>query len=116
MTLEQPELPPSEVEPKALLTAGSEPVRRRRPLLWGVVAAAVALVAWLVFHGSGSRSSRSAAAKGKSAAPRTIPVVAIPASAGDIGVYVDGHGTVTALNTVTIHSRVDGQLVDVAYR
>jgi membrane fusion protein, multidrug efflux system len=116
MTLEQPELPPSEVESRALLTAGSEPARRRRPLLWGIVAAAIAVVAWLVFHGSGNRSSKSAAAKGKSAAPRTIPVVAVPAEAGDIGVYVDGLGTVTALNTVTIHSRVDGQLVDVAYR
>jgi multidrug efflux system membrane fusion protein len=42
--------------------------------------------------------------------------VAVPAVLGDLGVYVVGLGTVTALNTVTIHSRVDGQLIDVAYR
>jgi multidrug efflux system membrane fusion protein len=64
----------------------------------------------------GEQGSKSAAAKGKSAATRAIPVVAVPAAVGDIGVYVDGLGTVTALNTVTIHSRVDGQLLEVAFQ
>src|SRR5262249_22022691 len=34
---------------------------------------------------------------------------------GDMPVYLDGLGTVTAINTVTVRSRVDGQLVEVAY-
>jgi len=116
MTLEQPELPPSEVESRPLLTAGSEPVRRRQRWLWAAVLAAIAVVAWLALRGSGRSGSGSAAERGKSAAPRAIPVVAAPATTGDIGVYVDGLGTVIPLNTVTIHSRVDGQLVDVAYK
>jgi multidrug efflux system membrane fusion protein len=33
-----------------------------------------------------------------------------------MGVYLTGLGTVTAVNTVTVRSRVDGQLVDVAFR
>jgi multidrug efflux system membrane fusion protein len=53
---------------------------------------------------------------GRQAAPRAIPVVAVPSKTGDLGVYLNGLGTVTALNTVTVRSRVDGQLLKVAYR
>jgi multidrug efflux system membrane fusion protein len=115
MTLEQPELPPSEIESRPLLTAGSAPARRPRWLLWAIVAVVIAIVAWLLFRRSGEES-KSAAAKAKTASSRPIPVLAVPAILGDIGVYVDGLGTVTALNTVTIHTRVDGQLLEVAFQ
>ena len=45
-----------------------------------------------------------------------VPVVAVPAHVGDMGVYLTGIGTATALNTVTVRSRVDGQLINVAFR
>ena len=38
------------------------------------------------------------------------------AEKGDIGVYVTGLGTVTPLNTITVTTRVDGQLMAVMYR
>jgi multidrug efflux system membrane fusion protein len=44
------------------------------------------------------------------------PVVAVRAKRGDIGVYVTGLGTVTPINTVTVKTRVDGQLMQVYYR
>ncbi len=34
---------------------------------------------------------------------------------GDMPVYLNGLGTVTALRTVTVHSRVDGELIKVAF-
>ena len=38
------------------------------------------------------------------------------ARTGDMGVYLTGLGTATALNTVTVRSRVDGQLINVAFK
>ena len=34
----------------------------------------------------------------------------------DVGVYITGLGAVTPLNTVTVHTRVDGQLLSVKFR
>ncbi len=47
---------------------------------------------------------------------RTIPVAVAAARRGDLPIYFTGLGTVTALNTVTVHTRVDGQLEKVYYR
>jgi multidrug efflux system membrane fusion protein len=49
-------------------------------------------------------------------AVRAVPVVATPARQGDLGVYLTALGTVTAFNTVTVRTRVDGQLVKVAFQ
>jgi multidrug efflux system membrane fusion protein len=47
---------------------------------------------------------------------RPLPVVAAPARKGNIAVYIDALGTVTPRNMVVVHSRVDGQLMTVAFR
>jgi multidrug efflux system membrane fusion protein len=44
-----------------------------------------------------------------------IPVVAAKARKGDIGVYITGLGAVTPIYTVTVTSRVQGQLMKVLY-
>jgi multidrug efflux system membrane fusion protein len=43
-------------------------------------------------------------------------VIVATAQRGDLPVYFNGLGTVTAFNTVTVRSRVDGQLVSVAFK
>ncbi len=45
-----------------------------------------------------------------------VQVVAVRARRGDIPEYFNGLGTVTPINTVTVKSRVDGQLMRVLYR
>src|SRR4030088_359763 len=62
---------------------------------------------------------RHALAQAKAQAPRSPPPLAVTtatASQGDIGVHLDALGTVTPLATVTVKSRVDGQLMAVNYR
>jgi membrane fusion protein, multidrug efflux system len=45
-----------------------------------------------------------------------IAVAAVAAMQSDFPVYLNGLGTVTALRTVTIRSRVDGELIRVAFK
>lgn len=45
-----------------------------------------------------------------------VKVTAATARTGDIGIYVDGLGTVTPVKTVNVKSRVDGQLMTVYYK
>ncbi|MDR2018028.1 MAG: MdtA/MuxA family multidrug efflux RND transporter periplasmic adaptor subunit [Syntrophobacterales bacterium] len=47
---------------------------------------------------------------------RIVPVTAMAARKGDFGIYVSGLGTVTPVYTVTVKTRIDGQLMDVYYR
>jgi multidrug efflux system membrane fusion protein len=70
-------------------------------VLWSVLASAKA-----------ASAAKAAAAKG----PPPIPVVAAKSRKGDIGVYYSGLGAVTPLATVTVRTRVGGQLMNVRYR
>jgi multidrug efflux system membrane fusion protein len=45
-----------------------------------------------------------------------IQVVAVAAKKSDMGVYLTGLGSVTPVNTVTVKTRVDGQLMEVLFR
>ena len=48
---------------------------------------------------------------GEPSAVRAVPVMAVAAKKGDMAITLSGLGTVTPLNSVTVKSRVDGQLV-----
>jgi multidrug efflux system membrane fusion protein len=74
--------------------------------------AALAVIAALILYrvavwALGARGPKPVAA---------IPVTAVTATASDVPIYLEGLGTVRATNTVTVRSRVDGQLVDVAFK
>jgi multidrug efflux system membrane fusion protein len=88
-------------------------LRRRR--IWSRLVVAGALLA-LVAVFFWRRDAGGATASRNRPAARTVPVVTATAHAGDMPVYLNGLGSVTALNTVTVRSRVDGQLLSVNYR
>src|ERR1700730_684474 len=107
------------------------PSAKNRWWIW-LLAAVLLLTGIWYYRGAHSKSkadssnanSSAAAAggsggKGKGGAvggSPVVPVVVATAQHGDVPIYFTGLGTVTAFNTVTVHSRVDGQLVSVAFK
>jgi membrane fusion protein, multidrug efflux system len=51
----------------------------------------------------------------RASAPPRIPVSVAAAIRQDVPIYLSGLGAVQALNTVPIHSQVDGQLIEIAF-
>lgn len=86
--------------------------KRRWPIILLLICL-VALAAYAIFTRNSARTGRQ-----KEAAMKSMPtaVVAIPAKKSDVRVYLTGIGSVTPLNTVTVKSRVDGQLMEVLFR
>jgi multidrug efflux system membrane fusion protein len=75
-----------------------------------VVLICVGGLVWLRAHQKAARDAAKAALDDK-----TVPVLTAPARLSDVPVYVDGIGTVQALNTVSVHPMVDGPLVSVKF-
>ena len=93
---------------------------------WVWILALVVVVGGIWFYRSRSSASNAAAASapgrpagaGPNGAYGTgpVPVVVSTASNGDLPVFYNGLGTVNAFNTVTVRSRIDGQLLRVAFQ
>jgi len=69
---------------------------------------------WLLEQSGQHRAP--AAEPARRPAAQSVPVVAVAARQGDMPVYLTGLGSVTPLKTVTVHTRVDGQLMSVRFR
>jgi membrane fusion protein, multidrug efflux system len=117
--------------------SGDRPVQRqtaskRRHWLWIIALAALLAVGFWYFRDSraSTEAQGPAAPGGASAQGRgsgqgrqgmgaggfVVPVVVASAQHGDLPVYFNGLGTVTAFNTVTVHSRVDGQITRINFQ
>jgi membrane fusion protein, multidrug efflux system len=113
-------------QPVALTTDAHQSARERRSRrLWPWLLAAgagAAIVAFVVLSGAithgqsaDTRAPGAGFGRGGRARTPTVPVTGALATRGDMPVYLNGLGTVTSLNTVTVRSRVDGQLVAVRF-
>ena len=95
-------------------------VRRRRwPLL--IALAAVLLGSYAGWHYFIASKAADAAvelktAAGKGGGPAPIPVTVAPVKKADFSVYLYGLGTVQPYRTVTVRSRVDGQIINVLFK
>jgi len=90
---------------------------RRRFLLSGAVIVLALIAAGFYFQHSSSPDAKSASKGGKRGHDDDAPAVVAIETAGktDFPVYLNGLGTVTALRTVTVRPRVDGELVKVSF-
>jgi membrane fusion protein, multidrug efflux system len=87
---------------------------RRHPYALGSIALLIVIGGGILAL-PGSRRSTAGAQGGVSAPPR-VSVVVAAARTRDVGVYLNGLGAVTPLNTVTVRSRVDGELIAVRFQ
>ena len=96
-------------------------MRITKILIGSVIVAALAVGGYYYWQWRMEPSPMAAAGatkggfRGPGGAATPTPVVALPATQGDIDVIVNGLGTVTPLRTVAVKTRVDGELVRVLF-
>lgn len=119
---------PVRTEPAPLATPDkTEPVRAEatpppKPgnfgwVIWLIVILVIAagVATWFYSHKSGSTTTAAGTGKHGRRGGEQARIVTAVATRADIPIYVRGLGTVTPLNTVTVQSRVNGQLMKVLY-
>ena len=84
-------------------------------LLFLIALAAGGYFLWPKLKPAQPSNATTAAAGHKGRGAGAIPVVAVRAQKGNIGVYINGLGNVIPIYTVTVKSRVDGELTKVLY-
>lgn len=89
--------------------------------VWLLILVVLAVGAYFYFSRTraqqqGTTATSSPAAQGRRGRTGVPPVVAVKAFRGDISLYYTGLGAVTPIFTVTVKSRVDGQLMQVLYK
>jgi membrane fusion protein, multidrug efflux system len=109
-TADPHQLPHQEPEQKSKKTRS-----RSRWWLWVLLLVLLGLSGYRLLENRRQKQAADAKLAVRSA-PQSVPVSVAPARNGDIPVYLNGLGSVAAFNTVTVRSRIDGQLVKVAFR
>lgn len=90
--------------------------RSHRGRIWVWVVVLVALAAGAYWYFGAGKSPGSAKSLGRGGAgAMAVPVRAAPVESGRINFVLKAIGTVTAFNTVTVRSRVDGELQKILF-
>ena len=88
----------------------------RRWWIWLLAVSLLGLVVYGQLTKSSGQTTGGAAKSGASPAQPNVSVTAVAAKTGDIAIYLTGLGSVTPIHTVTVKSRVDGELMKVYYK
>jgi len=107
---------PKEVEPPREPGRNSKRARSNsRWWLWLSVSAILAFGGYRLLERQGAKQTPPEKLGSRSVS-QGVPVAVASARKGDIPVYLNGLGSVVAFNTVTVRSRIDGQLIRVAFQ
>jgi multidrug efflux system membrane fusion protein len=97
-----------------------EPIDRppsgRRWWRWLFLLVVLAGAGYLIQKGIAKNQAQTASANTAKSRQLSIPITAATAKKGDVKVCLNGLGSVTAFNTVTVKTRVDGQLVKLPFQ
>lgn len=80
-----------------------------------VLAAIVGGTAWRILSVRQQAAAKPGPGARGGAANMPVPVVSGVVKASDVPIYLDGLGTIQALNTVTVRARVEGEIQKVAF-
>lgn len=83
---------------------------------WVILLCLIAGGAFVVWKKQQNPATSSPARLDSKASSLPTPVFVSPTRKGDMNIYLTGLGSVTSLNTVTVRSRVDGQLMEVHFQ
>jgi membrane fusion protein, multidrug efflux system len=83
--------------------------------VWLLIFAAIGYGCYQLYKFEAQKSAARATMRG-GMRPHAMPISAATAHRGDMPVYLEGLGTVTAFNTVTVKPRIDGQLISVNFK
>jgi len=83
--------------------------------VWLLILVAAGAAVWLI-QSRQTHAQAPGGAGGRTGRAMMIPVAVAPAVRGDIPVYLEGLGSVTPFYTVSVHTRVDGQLMNVFFK
>jgi membrane fusion protein, multidrug efflux system len=99
------------------LPEGEKPrPRKRKYWLWAVIAVAIGLILYWGLHQKAGQNAQPAAASARRGFGGPVTITTATAEKGDIGVYLDAIGTVTALYTDSITAQVTGVITAVHYK
>jgi membrane fusion protein, multidrug efflux system len=103
------------MEDVATLKETTHEVRVKRParprLLFPIIAGVIILLIVIIaIRAARQPAAQAQQGKGGKGGP-AVPVSVAPVQQRDVPVFLDGLGNVTALNTVTVKTRIDGQLL-----
>ena len=82
---------------------------------WFIAVAVLGIIAFVGMRMIGNRQPAEVSGRGRDAGAMSVPVVASVVEQKDVPIFLDGLGTVQAFNTVTVHTRVDGELDKVLF-
>lgn len=101
----------------------NSPTQSKRTWLW-IIALVILAGAGYIYYSKSSNATQAAGATsadagkkgGGGAGGRPTPVVTAVAKTDDVNVYLNGLGAVTPLATVTVKSRIDGEIMKINFK